>query len=395
MGSVRDRLAIAAALAAIALVAVLAPPSAEYDPRDLRRSSYHSSPPGARGIYLALRELDVPVERLRRSFTGAGALGDGPIALLAPAEPPSPAELLALGRWLEAGGTLIYAAGRSDDPTLDSLGLRIVSPSSDSTAIGSDAGPATRAQPTESHVWLEGVDAVGGFRRTFHDSSAVLLEDGATPLLVTENGAVVVVFRRGRGTIVAWSDAAPLANRSIRESGAAVVFSRMAADRTGAGRPLVFDEYHQGYRGDGSTLGATGRFLRDTRAGHATLQLAVAGVLLLLLYGRRLGEPMQPPARARRSPLEHVDALAAAYRQADARTTVRRLLVGGLARRLGRPAPDGPEDEARLIAVLERRRRIDPGRLRRLRDELHADERADLAALARDIDHLIEEVHGP
>jgi hypothetical protein len=138
--------------------------------------------------------------------------------------------------------------------------------------------------------------------------------------------------------------------------------------------------------------GAVLRFLRRQPPGHAVLQLAAAGALLLLLLGRRFGRPVPPPPVLRRSPLEHVEALAGAYRQAGARRTVRTLLLAGMSRRLGRRhAPD----EHALRAQLERMStQLPVGRdaAAELLAQWNRGERADLVALTRDVDRLLDEV---
>ncbi|MFW6080123.1 MAG: DUF4350 domain-containing protein, partial [Gemmatimonadota bacterium] len=330
MGSVRERALVGAAAVGMVVVALVAPADPAHDAWDLRHSSYHNSPYGVRGLYLALEELGIEVDRRLRPLDGPSLSGADALALFAPVEPPTPAELRAVGRWVEDGGTLLYVAASHDERTLDSLRLRLAPIGG---AAGRDAGECgvrhraansvgRAAYPSADHAWTRGVERVKGFRCAFADWSVALLDDRAATLLATRAGEpVAVTFPRGRGTVLAWSDGGPLANRAIRGSGAAPVFARAAAAATRDGAGLAFDEYHQGYRGDGSVVRAAMSFLVREPAGHALVQLAVAGLLLLLLYGRRIGEPLPSPSPERRSPLEHVDALAAAYRRAGARVT--------------------------------------------------------------------------
>jgi hypothetical protein len=84
-----------------------------------------------------------------------------------------------------------------------------------------------------------------------------------------------------------------------------------------------------------------------------------------------------------------VEALAGAYRQGGARRTARRLLLAGLARRMGRRVPrEGTERD-----MLERLT-AHPGAgdaARTLRDEWRKGDTADLVSLSRDVDRLLEE----
>jgi len=153
---------------------------------------------------------------------------------------------------------------------------------------------------------------------------------------------------------------------------------------------VYFDEYHHGYRGGGSAVAGTLRFLRDRPWGHAALQWFAAALGLLLLAGRRFGAPVPPAPARRRSPLEHVEALAGAYRQGGARRTARRLLLAGLARRMGRRPPREGDGERETLEKLTSFAAAGPAAAA-LRDEWKKGDAADLVALSRDVDRLLEE----
>jgi hypothetical protein len=86
-----------------------------------------------------------------------------------------------------------------------------------------------------------------------------------------------------------------------------------------------------------------------------------------------------------------VDALAGAYEKAGARETARRLLVAGLARRLGRRAPAAPAAEKEMLARLSAHPTAGDA-ARALNDEWQKGRMADLVALARDVDRYLDEV---
>ncbi|HEX7118624.1 MAG TPA: DUF4350 domain-containing protein [Longimicrobiales bacterium] len=428
MGSRRDRLLAAVLVLAVLAAATLAAPD-DRQIADPRASSFLSTDGGVKALYLTLQELGIPVARGVSPWTGDGP-DSGALALIAPSLPPGDAELDALLRWIEAGGTLLYVARRGD-PTLRALGLGGLTPVRGSGgASGAAAADSTDAAPTATvaagpgaaadsaiavaatavadpgsgatghpafpvpHRWTEGVHAVGGFLLALRDTAGILAGDGAAPLLRTARGEVVAAtWRRGRGRVVVWSEATPLRNLSLRRSGAAVVFARIAADVATKDRPLVFDEFHHGFRGDGNVLRGTLGFLRGTRPGHATLQLLAVVLALLAAAAVRFGAPLPPTPARRRSPLEHVDALAELYRQANARATARRLLAAQLARRLGRrpPAPDAADPDGALDALLAGLR-ADREHIDALRREWRRGTRADLVALAGAMDRLVSEV---
>jgi hypothetical protein len=386
VGSRRDALLVTALVLLIVLLAVLAGSRRRQDVGwDPRPSTYVQSPMGASALWEVLRELRIPVRRRLEPLADAGPI-HGPLALLSPTESPSPGEVHSLADWVRKGGTLVYAARRGD-VTVDSLGLRLrslVSADSGYTELTSAGRPATAS----AIPLTQGVEVVDGFRRGFDPASA--RRTHATVLAAAGNVPVVVDFRLGKGRVIAWADAAPLVNRSLKGSRAALLFARTAADAAD-GKALWFDEYHHGFGGGGGTLDGTLRFLARQGAGHATLQVAVALLGLLLLFGRRFGAPLLPPPPRRRSPLEHVDALAGAYRQAGARTTARRLLLAGLARRLGRRVPPGAQGEGELLQRLAAHPTAGEA-ARTLEAEWRKGASADLVALSRDVDRYLEEV---
>lgn len=352
-----------------AALATLAAPDADRSPLDPRLSVFRASPQGARALFLTLERLGIRTKPRLAAYTEGDSLRGG-FALLAPTESPTPAELHALLRFVERGGTLLYVA-RPRDATLDSLGLALTPRASTERR--------TRFAPT-FHRLAVGTPEVSGVGWVFDEESPALDTPGVSPLLVSGTGDVAAVeFHHGAGRVVAWSDPAPLRNRAVRKSGAAPLFVRAAAEAVAPGGTLRVDEFHHGFRG-GSAVAGTLRFLGKTAPGWMLVQLALAGAGLLFLLGRRFGAPRPPAPARRRSPLEHVDALAEAYRQAGARRTARRLLVAGLARRTGRGAPRDRAGEIEL--------------LRRL-GAPHPEAEDDLVPLARDIDHLLSEPKPP
>lgn len=385
MGSRRDALLVSALVLLIVLLAVLAGSKRrEEGGSDPRPSTYVQSPMGAAALWEVMRELRLPVRRRLEPFVDAGPIR-GPLALLSPSDPPSPGEVHALAEWVRGGGTLVYAARRSD-VTVDSLGLRLRS------LVTADSGYAELLDPgrpaTAAALPLTaGVGVVDGFRRGF--DPAAVRRARATVLAARGNVPVVVDYRLGKGRVIAWADAAPLVNGSLKGSRGAILFARTAADAAG-GKALWFDEYHHGFGGGGGTLDGTLRFLARHAAGHAALQVAVALLGLLLLFGRRFGAPLPPPPVRRRSPLEHVDALAGAYRQAGARQTARRLLLAGLARRLGRRVPPATK-EGELLERLAAHPTAGEA-ARALEAEWKKGTGADLVALSHDVDRYLEEV---
>jgi hypothetical protein len=267
----------------------------------------------------------------------------------------------------------------------DTLGLKPVLLPGVVTLRGTDRAAAA----PRPHRWTQGVARVEGFRRGFAVESPALRRDGVETLLAVDKHPVAVTWRLGKGRVIALSDAQPLRNGQLKASGAAHLLARSLAE---TGDTIWFDEYHQGFTGNGSLMGGTMKMIRRFVSGPVAVQLLAAALLLLWAGARRFGAPLQPPPLRRRSPLEHVEALAGAYRQAEARRTVRRLLLAGMARRLGRRAPPDERTGTEMLERLARQSPVGRDAAAELEKEWKRGQSGDLVALTRGVDRLLDEV---
>jgi hypothetical protein len=189
---------------------------------------------------------------------------------------------------------------------------------------------------------------------------------GTTPIVTTDRrfGTAMPVasgFAMGKGRVAVVSTSAILANDAVGvcEWGADIAVARLLEyvrpeDRS---RPrLVFDEFHHGFGMHGGSLTAVSRYLTRTPSGHFLAQALIAGLLLLFALAPRPLPPRDPILIARRSPLDHADALGHAYADVGATRTAVRHLVSGLRRRVGRTVAvgSGADDAAFLDAVTVR-----------------------------------------
>jgi hypothetical protein len=147
------------------------------------------------------------------------------------------------------------------------------------------------------------------------------------------------------------SDAGYFRNRAWR-SGRAPYFivPLLVPKQSGA---IVWDEYHQGFGESVSLGGVTLAWLVGTPAGWAILQLVGVVALALAVAAVRFGPARSVVERRRRSPFEHLDALAAGLEGAGGVDTAVQLTVAGLRRRLtpaGRGIAGG---ERQWLATLE------------------------------------------
>jgi hypothetical protein len=88
-------------------------------------------------------------------------------------------------------------------------------------------------------------------------------------------------------------------------------------------------------------------------AGWLLLQLSVVGLVWLAVTAVRFGPPRPVLDRRRRSPLEHVEALAAGLEGASGADTAVLLMISGLRRRLSRTAQPIRGDLGQWLRTLE------------------------------------------
>jgi hypothetical protein len=344
--------------AAIIVVALLTPEETGGRSGDPRLSTRSTDPQGAAALYeLAGRLGWSTSQRVVDSIP----LGDTTVVhlILDPAITPSAAETREILDRVRRGAGLVFMLGGG--PLADSLGVgnglarpgSVISTaqilvSSSGTLVAEDT--ATCAKRDESFLsaglpfWPDRETHILALR--FKGAQPPGMRTLAT--IKTVNGfagselPAAIGFPIGRGRVVLAADPDLLRNDVLRVCrwGADVAAVRMleyASDSAPGGgrrRRLVFDEYHQGYGEQPGTVRGIVGYLAHTGSGHLVLQLAGAGLVLLLAVGPRLLPPRAPERIERRSPLEHVDALARAYRAVGATRTATARLVHGVRRRV-------------------------------------------------------------
>lgn len=354
---------------AVFIAALVAPLSEEASGPEL--SSYVAHPGGSRGLYDALSRLGFRVSR------STGPMRDELDArvvylVLAPQIEPTAVEVHRLLDAVRAGAGLLVLPS-ADSRLADSLGMRRVPvvplpPREPGQQTVPDT-PVTFGRSLVSWV-LRPLDGPNDSVR------ALVTPRGGRSFLSlrTRYGSepVILGYPFGGGRIVAVANADLLTNRVLREGLPAVRVVRLIEWLQGddPARTIVFDEYHHGYGTHASAMRVARRALLHTPAGRVAMQLAAAAIILLMAVA---GRPVRPRPRTRierRSPLEHVTALARAYREVGAIDRATRLLVRGLRRRHGGLRSD-LDDVAYLRGLADRD-----------------------SALAPDVDRLIDELEG-
>ncbi len=100
-------------------------------------------------------------------------------------------------------------------------------------------------------------------------------------------------------------------------------------------------------------IGVVMGWLVGTPGGWVMLQLVGVLVVGLAVAAVRFGPPRRGVATRRRSPLEHLEALAAGLESAAGVDTAVALTVSGLRRRLGRTGLLRPDEQRSWLAALE------------------------------------------
>jgi hypothetical protein len=153
------------------------------------------------------------------------------------------------------------------------------------------------------------------------------------------------------GEAILLADARFLANRVLKETDAGLAVLPWFLD--GRTRRVTVDEYHLGFGEGGSLPGASWAWLVSHPLGWAILQLVGVALVALAVHAVRFGPARHVIERRRRSPLEHLEALAAGLEGAAGFDPAIHLLMAGLGRRLSRSGAVSPGGEQQWLGALE------------------------------------------
>jgi hypothetical protein len=360
----RVELAIAAGIVLVLGIgaAVLGSREARTTDEDTRRSTYLVGPSGAKGWADALTALGVQVEHFRRPTDALGPLDTSSVfAVLGPAVPLDSRE----GARLSALPGDLLLAGPGTDAAIACLGYRVSPRHRDSTALRVPTGaealpmPYVRAELVR-HFAQSIVDSSNGYDGG-RVSCTVPVPDRVDTVLRTRGDRPVILrlgYPSGRAAILIADDEL-FRNRTLRHTAMGPIALGLVTPRY---RRVVVDEFHQGFATSASLAGAAFQWSLHSPWGWVAWQLAVVGVIALFAAGVRFGPARHAIPRRRRSPLEHVRALATALAAARGHDTAARLMVQGLRRRLSRAGKPGPADLDRWLAGLTPAVRTDRGR---------------------------------
>jgi len=332
---------------------------------DLRPSTLRSGPDGGKAVYDVLTRLGVPTERRRRPLFDLNRDPRHRPAVLAVLDPfldLEAAEVEQVARFVRAGGAVV-AAGSGGGITrcvgwvtanaarllrVDSFPVQPPTPGLDLPPVADYLRPPGVAGETDARRRMRGGDIETNECET-------LVSIGRDTLLRLRNGrpAALRLRYRGGGSVALVADVGYFRNRTWRTTDAPLfVAPLLVPDSTRPGL-VVWDEYHQGFGEEASVTGVLVTWLKSTPIGWALLQLAAVVLVALGVAAVRFGPPRSVIERRRRSPLEHVEALAAGLEGAGGVDTAVGLTVSGLRRRLGRVGLLPAGAERAWLAALE------------------------------------------
>lgn len=338
-----------AALAVGALAALLALASALGQRRnsatetDWRPSTFVAGPYGTRALAEGLARLHIQVQRERTGLRRLprDSFAEQPIvfALLDPSRPLGETDVRHLLDWSEAtGGGHLLLAGPGAEPVMRCFGFTLDSRAADSVSVSPPDAESRGDWPLVAGLLARRTES------TVTDTSQ--LADGvvtectvptfsAAETLLVGPGRRVSALRLTRAAdqreITLLSDVGLLRNRALRETDAGIFALGLFAGRYGR---AIFAEAEHGFAAGGSLAGATIEWSRRSPLGWAAWQLALLGLLVLLAGAFRFGPVRRVIVRRRRSPLEHVRALATALSAARGHDVAIAAMVRGLRRRL-------------------------------------------------------------
>lgn len=348
------------------VVAALAARRNRVPPPDLRRSSFLSGPNGARALAEALPALGVRVGRYRRAVAElpARTVPDTLLAFLDPSTPLNAYDGRRLLRYAKSSGDLLLA-GATSAPAMRCFGY-MPSILDDSVNIHVP-GQSPGARPAQVRAVLESIAAP-----VVADSSDMMsglvvecpipgTSEVDTLLAAPDGRPVAVRLDLAKGHVVTLvADGAIFRNVALRNTDAGPLALSLLSR---PGETVVFDEYHHGFARRGDLPALLWHWSWSSPWGWAFWQLVAVGLLTLAASAVRFGKPRHIIERKRRSPLEHVDALATALAAAGGHAAAVRLMVQGLRRRLSRAGRRGlPTDDSNWLASLAATARTDEAR---------------------------------
>lgn len=297
-------------------------------------TSYSAGPSGVKGLYELLGRQGLSVGRWERPIRELPA--DAVLIVMEPlARPMDQDGSKALRRWQAAGGRLLLFA--SGSPALPGVPVEGVAVESTGAATSQERPRGARGSV------LRGVRTV----RLRGQQRLTLTVNKHAGVLAADRYGALVVRGPGPGRTVVVADALSPRNGRLADADNAVLLANLASGLANGDRPILFDEYHQGFGGEGGG----GRSLWEAvgPATRAAFWYLLVGVLFVVYNAnRRFGAPLRLQTGRDRPVTEYIESMARLYRRAGALGTALEFLSSAferdLAARVG-VAPDARREE--------------------------------------------------
>ncbi len=254
-------------------------------------STYSTANNGAKAAYLLLSELGYKEERWAEAPTELPEDAENFVLILAdPFAPPSSEETTAI-QWFARRGGRVVSTGALAAKLLKIPG---VVPTQNGNDDWKDfparlPGPISRLAPSVS------MQAGERWKRS---------QPEGLEYYGDEEGATVVRFPVGNGTIIWWADSSPLTNYGLKHS------SNLNLLLNSVGKPggrILWDEYYHGERR------GLWSYLERTPLPWALVQGALLALAVIFTFSRRAGPVAVPVEESRLSPIEFVETVGDLY----------------------------------------------------------------------------------
>lgn len=304
-------------------------------------SSYDARKKGGKAAYLFLLQSGYPVERWDKSpadlpqdpsgttliFAGSETSPDQHApAVVSRGEPNATRdERMAITRFVSAGGRVVVTGD-----WMDYLTLSGAPKFSQETRVGH----AVCKPVAPTSLTRGGAITQDGYYYWDEDRTEHVVH-----YVDSNDHAVVVSYKFGKGEVIWWASPLPLTNVGIRDKGN---LEFLLASVAGS-RRILWDEY---YHSSHESTDRANHYALILRWGW--LQLAVLALALVLSYSRRSGPIIALPRVSRLSPLEFVHTMGNVFHKAGATQVAVEIAFGRLrqvaSRRLGmKPDADAGE----------------------------------------------------
>ncbi len=339
----RPRTEVAIAFGAFSLLALIALEAGRRRrgsvDTDRRASSYLTGPRGLAGMAQVVERMGGRVERWRGRAQAlrAEAAEQATLVVADPGANLGADDVQTVLAWSEAGGDLMLG-GEGAGAVMRCLGFSTSVQVFDSSRVVGPSGvqrgwvqATLRGEGDPLRVLTEAAPDPGDDPPRCPPVRII-----ATDTLLRSDAGAPVAIRLTRNdtvpsSILLLSDMSMLNNRGLRESEIPEFLLGRVLARS---RTVIFDEYHHGFGASGSLGAATLAWSRTSPWGWLIWQAAIAGLLAFVAGAIRFGPVRAGIPRERRSPLEHVKALATALAAARGHDVAIASLVRGLRRRL-------------------------------------------------------------